>query len=197
MDGSESNFGSLNNITNLNEKNQNASNEIELKHSLSVLEPYKLNADLKSTKLAFKNFREKDKLKRCSKLIRKILKSPQFHLAVIILVILDCFFVAGELLLDLFISNKNKKNSEKANLVKLITLNSVKINNEFINSHINSLRDIMNCSGEHGANVDFKDIILNKINFTEQFLSQTEEDSDLYHLIHYVESIFKYIGEYI
>jgi hypothetical protein len=138
--------------------------------------------------------KENKKNNKCSKLMKNIFKSPQFHFFVVILVILDCFCVSVELILDVIISNQNRKIGEKANLVKLITLSSFKINTEFINSYINSMKKNMNCTQEIETNIDFNDVLLSKINLTESFLTKTDEDSEFYLLLHNIETILKYIG---
>ena len=135
------------------------------------------------------------KTNNCRRFMKKIFKSPQFHFIVVLLVILDCLCVSIELVLDVIISNQNRKIGEKANLVKLITLSSFKINTEFINSYINSLKNTLNCTREIETNIDFNDVLLSKINLTENFLNKNEEDSELYILLHTIETALKYIGK--
>lgn len=174
-------------IININESEMKYTTDNNLKESSS-----NVYLDAKSIQPQ----KEKKQKNKCSKLMKNVFKSPQFHFFVVILVILDCFCVSVELILDVIISNQNRKIGEKANLVKLITLSSFKINTEFINSYINSMKKNMNCSTrEIETNIDYNDVLLSKINLTENFLTKTDEDSELYLLLHNIETILKYIGK--
>jgi hypothetical protein len=191
MNNSLKNIDSLNTIIDINEIPKNDTVENISETNIKDLDSNKFISENQAIKLPTKNI----KTNKLKKSMQNIFKSPQFHFTVVLLVILDCLCVSVELILDILISNQNKKISEKANLVKLITLSSFKINTEFISSYLSSLQNTMNCTREVEANIDFNEILLTKINLTELFLNKTEEDSEFYILLHSIETVLKYIGK--
>jgi uncharacterized membrane protein YgdD (TMEM256/DUF423 family) len=86
---------------------------IELeKESTSVInDEISLNENSDDVNYAKKKFKRKHK--RCDrKNIRDTLNSPKFHFFIITLVVLDCFFVAGELIIDYIEIQISKTRSE-------------------------------------------------------------------------------------
>ncbi len=73
---------------------------IELeKHSSVINDEISINEN--SDDVSYVKKKVKRKPQRCDrKTIRDTLNSPKFHLFIITLVVLDCFFVAGELIID-------------------------------------------------------------------------------------------------
>ena len=202
--GSIKNANYLNEITRLNEKNNTTVelNELSLMvnpTSMDDLQCSKVNLDINDNEFGFRI--EKASLSaqkppsRCSRLMKNIFKSPQFHFTVVILVVLDCFCVSVELILDVLISNQNKKLGEKASFVKFVTLSSYKLNTQFINSYISSLRTTMNCTATSDPSVKFNDMLLSNLNHSENVVNKTDDDTEFYVLLHSIESILKYVGK--
>ena len=141
--------------------------------------------------------------------MKRILKSPKFHLIVIALVILDCFCVSIELLVEIIISMKNQKALDKLNTITRDALEHMKLD-ELMNSTLN-IKSMKECKG---SKCNYYELI--KIDQLSQFMNQNTEfhinnltsenldmikeavaDSDFYAMLHRIESVLKYIGRLI
>ncbi len=200
--GSINNVNYLNEITILNEKNQQNDlspvNETLISPNLNDELKRNSNIDINSNELCFKIDKRRSiqsTPSKCRKLMKRVFKSPQFHFTVVILVVLDCFCVSVELILDVLISNQNKKINEKASFVKYFTASSHKLNTDLINSYIDSLLESMNCSRKAVANINFNNVLLTNINQTQSLVNNSDQtDAELYALLHSIETVLKYVG---
>ena len=200
--GSINNVNYLNEITTLNEKNQQNDlspvNETLISPNLNDELKRNSNIDINSNELCFKIDKRRSiqgTPSKCGKLMKRVFKSPQFHFTVVILVVLDCFCVSVELILDVLISNQNKKINEKASFVKYFTASSHKLNTDLINSYIDSLLESMNCSRKAVVNINFNDVLLTNINQTQSLVNNSDQtDAELYALLHSIETVLKYVG---